>query len=65
MNYTEFVIDYTKTHPNMSQEDLRDAIPVAWKRHNNRPTGDVYEHWMQDTSMELDINRALSKFDKK
>ena len=64
MDYTEFVIDYTKGHPGMSQEDLRDAIPIAWRRHNNPPTGDMINrsHW--DRLMEIEIERALSKLDK-
>ena len=64
MNYTEFVIDYTKCHPGMSQEDIRDAVSVAWKRHNNKPTGDTINmsHW--DRVMEIEFERAIRKLPK-
>ncbi len=61
MNYTEFVIRYTKAHPEMDERQLVEAVAVAWQRNQNQPTGDILQWWMADTQMELDFKRAMRR----
>lgn len=62
--FVEFCLEYDRAHQWMSVEECSRAIQIAWDRANNRPTGDVYKWWMQDTRIALYSERAIKKLAK-
>lgn len=60
MDYIEFVVEYTRQHPEMSAADVADASRIAWERRQQQG-GDTISLEHQSRVMALEIDRAAAR----